>query len=484
MLAADWNGRNALRSHPLDDAATAVDDSGTPLPPDILVDCSIRFPESAGATLFLSSAVASPRGACVTFQATNRTLRPSLLGPPAADPAFQPIAVAAVAGRVTPGVAIPVIPAIPGVSGWVVFGPGAGSTNYSGKFSTLEQSAILPGRARSFTPPLVTSLGVGSTAFGEIVKLLGGNDATIAATTLVDADDNAVRAIAIGLVDDSSGETLKRYVGPCGGRLETETCDPPGIESVNEVPPDAAGDLRIRFIGVNAHPIVDNVGGYVLDVPTMLDEICPPPSRIAVDPNTGSPLDQRNPGNDRIDFRETGLDDVFVALGVFSADAAGAKSRDPVNVNLATATRDASPRWLRVAFAPPPFGGASGVAWGWDAATESFMSARVVVWPDGKTWLELSRQSPAGRIVVADKLAWSPPPASPRLNADAVELTVLLGEPDENNAIRVTVEAASNTFVDRLVGVVPATNHPVYGIVAVGDATTFQTLEVGDDVPD
>ena len=54
VRGADWYDRASLSGWPLDDAATAVDDDGAPLPPQILADMSLRWPLELGAHAFVA----------------------------------------------------------------------------------------------------------------------------------------------------------------------------------------------------------------------------------------------------------------------------------------------------------------------------------------------------------------------------------------------------------------------------------------------
>jgi len=239
MQNLEWYNRNDQRSWPIDETATLLADDGTRLPHNILSDIMLRFPETLGATAFISSVAVSPHIVSVTLQATGD---------------FSPLGTVAVPRPVDIGRHYAIEPADDGVAGWIVFGTGVDEYGtLSMRFSTPAQTAIKAGAARAYRALPVRSIGKLTAGAGleGVVRLFGGDDIKVykdSATV-----DGVLRdVIRIGLADKlgDGHAVLSKYVGSCGQRPESRNCpDAQPIEFINNVAPDCCGNITIEFRG-------------------------------------------------------------------------------------------------------------------------------------------------------------------------------------------------------------------------------------------
>jgi hypothetical protein len=244
-----WYNLNAVRSYPLDDAATSVDDGGNFLPQDLLVDLAIRFPETLGPALYLSAATVTKSLVTCLFQSTAA--------------GFAPAASISLPLPITVSRQYPVTAMADGVGGWVVFGDRAGAPPgpYSGRFSTPAQALISSRCARSYRALPVPGIAKQFIAelLQDVVFLKGGNDIEVVAVTRQIAG-YPTPCIALRLTDTPGRNTLAAYVGPCGQRPESGTCQGTPLQSIGNVIPDCAGNVTIDFRGVTVNPYANGCG--------------------------------------------------------------------------------------------------------------------------------------------------------------------------------------------------------------------------------
>lgn len=270
--AHNFYNLNELRAFPLSDAATTVDNNGVFLPSNLIVDCRIRFPDTAARYAFIGG-----------ITVTDRLISLVILGSDSqtASSGYVPLASLTVTSR-EPFRPYQVTPLYPGVGGWIVFGGGA-NTPYIGRFSGPAQSLLTPRAAEPYPGMPVTSLGklgLASSLTG-LVTILGGTDIEVVKeTVLMGSEDRD--ALIIRLRASTKGENvLSKYLPECGTRPESGTCDRAGIEFVNGVAPDCNGNLQITFSNVTAAPYED-CAGVTLDHELELDQMCPNRDAIVV----------------------------------------------------------------------------------------------------------------------------------------------------------------------------------------------------------
>jgi hypothetical protein len=267
----DWYAGNATRAYPLDDAATARDDAGLELPPQVLVDCRVRFPLALGRYAYVGGLTVGPNIVTAVLLAADNTARP-----PAGTPAGgsgTPLGAVSLPTPVVPFRHYPIRPMADGVGGWLVFGPGIDEP-YSGRFTAPIQSLLLPRVASAYSPlpvPTLGKLGVDPPLAG-VIQLLGATDLEVVQDTR-EIGGAIVDVIILRLVDSLNRNVFGLYAGPCAGRPESGTCTRPAVESINGVMPDCAGDLTLEFRG--AQPLAfAGGGGIALDLALGMAETC------------------------------------------------------------------------------------------------------------------------------------------------------------------------------------------------------------------
>ena len=264
--AHNFYNLNELRAFPLSDAATTVDNDGTFLPADILVDCRLRFPKLAAQYAFLGGITVTPRLVSIVILGSASQNATSDYVPLASLTLLKPLEIFR---------PYAVTPLYPGVGGWVVFGAGTANP-YVGRFSSPGQSLLSPRAGGPYQGMPVTSLGkLGlATSLTGLVTIQGGTDVEVV-KEVVDMGSESRDALVVRLRASTNGDNvLQKYLPECGGRPESGTCDKVGIEFVNGVQPDCDGNLQIVFANLEEAPY-DECAGVTLDYALGLDDVCP-----------------------------------------------------------------------------------------------------------------------------------------------------------------------------------------------------------------
>jgi hypothetical protein len=265
----NWYNLQSTRRYPLDDISTGVDDVGAFIRDDILVDCHIRFPSTLGKYLYVQGLTVSPGLVTAVFGVANDI--DAITG--------TTICAISVMKPVTPYVHYSVKDIVPGVFGWVVFGPGV-SDNFSGRYTTPKQTLLQPRSARAYRPlpiPTIGKLGVGSALEG-IVRLVGAEPVS-ATYEVIDADgdgnpDSPAIVFRLSSLDISADyNPLASFLGPCGQRPESGTCAKTPIETINGVSPDCNGNIDITFADFSYRPF-ETCGGADIVTDVSLAAVC------------------------------------------------------------------------------------------------------------------------------------------------------------------------------------------------------------------
>lgn len=284
-----WYDRNEGTKYPLDDQSTAVDDKNKFLPSNIVVDVNLRWPAHLGDYAYLSAVSVTETLVTVVILAAYAL----------DDSGVSPLAVLSVPRPVDQNRVYALLPQVPGVGGWIVFGPGVEDTPYMGRFSRPRQSRLAPRAASRYRPLPVSSvqaIGADSKLTGvvrlsaltplEIAKEqreIEGVTRDCVVVRLVDgagADGYPVPSQAAEITGYKEQSTFKDFAGPCAGRPESGTCgDPQPIESINGIVPDCDGVLSIEFRGcADVGQIIGNSEcGIVVDCGLGLAVACPAP---------------------------------------------------------------------------------------------------------------------------------------------------------------------------------------------------------------
>ncbi len=289
----DWYALNASRAYPLDEAATLTDDAGNLLPNDVLVDCKLMFPQSAAAYAYLGGLTVTERIVTLTLLGSDVPARQTLCGVDPTDRGlFTPLAAVSLPReQIVVGRHYAVEALLPGVGGWVVFGPGVNNRRgsddryYRGRFSGVSQSMLSLRSARSYLDLPVTSLGrLGNgTALTGLVRLKAGSDLEIVAeTAVIDGETRDVIVFRLKSTTPVGGgrNVFELYRGPCDPRPESGTCLGPVIEQINAAVPDCCGQIAINFLGcARLTPTADG-HGLVIDCGVGLSDVCVGPDEL------------------------------------------------------------------------------------------------------------------------------------------------------------------------------------------------------------
>lgn len=297
---AHWYSRNESQAYPLDETADCIDTKGVYLPPNILVDLNLRYPEQYGPYPFVSAVTVTPLLVTLAIQATDG------YDPPYA---FNPLAVLTVRQPAPEGVQLALTPLLPGVGGWAVLGSGCRDKDHTARLAGPRHGLITRRAARPYRGLPVEGLKRLHAAklLTGVVRLVGDPPIQVVGEDRDIPGVGTRRVVVFRLagLDATDGfiqppETIKasnvfrEFAGPCAGRPESQTCgDPQPIEFVNNVPPDCDGTVTIEFKGC-ASPAKLGDNGIVVDSATSLSRVCVPPFIPAPDGRLPSEYDPYN----------------------------------------------------------------------------------------------------------------------------------------------------------------------------------------------
>ena len=274
----NWYDLQATRRYPLDERSTGQLGTFTafvPLPPlswpgveqlwrdDILVDCHIRFPSTLGNYAFVQGVTITNTLVTLVFGVADG-IDDYLHGPGAAT---SIAAISLPLSEATQSVHHAIKGLVDGVAGWVVFGAGV-KTPFAGRYDSPRQTLISPRCARPYTPlPIPTIKKTGSaTALQGVVQLTAAAPVTCELEEASIGDQTA-QALVFRLVGEVFGvNALKYFLGPCGQRPESNTCEKSAIETINGIRPDCDGNININFAGtgLSYRPFFECGGGDVI----------------------------------------------------------------------------------------------------------------------------------------------------------------------------------------------------------------------------
>lgn len=275
-----WYNLNSLRSYPLDETATGLSNAGTHLPSNLIEDLRLRWPRSLGQFAFISAATVTNHIVTILIEATstlNNDLNDSTL----------------IAGLSLPmsdfvrSQMYRLQSFVPGVGGYIAIGSGA-SNNYTGVFGSPNQSMLTPRAARPYRSPPVPTIRLE----GSTTRLTGIVNITATAPLQIVKESRVIGGVeydnvaVIRLSQDtanidstvSAASVFSRYIGPCGSRVNSKSCNnPQPILSINGVSPDCDGVLTLTFNGCATVGKVSPDNGVVLDCDKGLSTTCKGP---------------------------------------------------------------------------------------------------------------------------------------------------------------------------------------------------------------
>lgn len=262
-----WFVSNTSRSYPVDDTATATDDTGSRLPDDILVDLKLKFPDSMGDIAFVSAMSVSTKLVTVLISAAFRS-SPAVSRPIAAVTTTKPVNVYSI---------VSVQPLEAGVGGWMVYGSGANlRSGYSGRFSFPSQSLLCSKAAQPYSSLPISSVGVLdiTARLTGLVKLQSLDSNLVLAAEDLTLDGVPTRAITLKVTTETNKDSLQAFAGDCGARPESGTCLRSPIETINGISPDCEGKIYLQFSGQVVVSRLADLSGVVLESTLSIDSAC------------------------------------------------------------------------------------------------------------------------------------------------------------------------------------------------------------------
>jgi len=234
----NWQALNELRSYPIEEAASKLSDSGQRLPDDVLVTAKLAFPGGMGARACLSGLTVGPGLVTATFVATNDAFEVP-----------KPLcAISVPKSSLIVHHPYHVQPHATGVAGWVAFGNGVNriSELTSWRFSDASRVPIIKQQARPYKamPLPAISRQYGSSKLSGLIGLRGMGDLVIE-TGVRTIGGQSRRCIIFRLNRTARPTVLADYLGPYGVLPESRTCNFPPIRYINDVEPDAQGNINI-----------------------------------------------------------------------------------------------------------------------------------------------------------------------------------------------------------------------------------------------
>lgn len=270
----NWNNLNTLRPWPFDATATLTDDTGKAVPTEIIADLLLRFPASLGVRAWISALSVTPHlVTCVISSASGDFQTLASISTPL--PQFgQTVHTLRAHG--------------PGIGGWIVWGTDLEQYQGVWRFSSPQQTLLMPRTAWPYTSLPVTTLSIQGMdqPLRDLVKLQAGNDIRI--TKQIREIAGVLReAIVFELDTENTAETgrniLNEYRGPCQTRPESGTCaDGFPIEFINNVAPDCCGRIQIVLTGCVAVSQINENGecGVEIACPITFDDACTREKRL------------------------------------------------------------------------------------------------------------------------------------------------------------------------------------------------------------
>lgn len=273
IINQNWLNSHASRKYPLDDAATGIADTGLQLPDDIILDLHITWPATYGDFAFIGGITITENLVSVIIMAASAI---------DSTAEFTPLGAVTIRKPASSDMQQPIAAMSPGVGGFVSFGDI--SEQIALRFSTAAQSRLTSKTARPYAPLPVQSIGRDGRrdTLAGIVKLVAGIGLQISVETVRLAGE-LVPAIMLQLQENTTNTAFQQYIGPCGGRPESDSCDTPGIQTIGGVAPDCDGNININFrqlVVGNMPECTSLAAGFVIDQGIGLAAVCAPRTKI------------------------------------------------------------------------------------------------------------------------------------------------------------------------------------------------------------
>jgi hypothetical protein len=271
MSNENFYNLNSNRQYPIDDFALFD------APSNILVDCNLVFPRSAGKYCYIRSINIGSSIVDILFYASELPAKPSAKALASApDPLPEDVAIARLS-IVKPYASYKIYqvnPLVAGVVGWCVLGDF--QDVFHKVYTGVQYSQIIPKCGRVSIEPTVTGVEGPNRIFNGIVNLVSSTGLNIAAESFWN-DDDQYRSVNIELIGRDDFNVWAAYSSPVGARPDSSTCNRTGIAGINQVQPDCDGNIEVIFRGGDVKRYAfDDGGGMEVDLPIDINQVCDP----------------------------------------------------------------------------------------------------------------------------------------------------------------------------------------------------------------
>jgi hypothetical protein len=272
----NWYNLNEQRDYPVDDVASALDDSGKRLPMSLITDLQLRWPKELGQYAYVSAA-------SVTEGIVTVMLEVSQTRDNTPDTSTLLAGVSIPKAELSQRKTYSLETFRDKVGGFITFGSGVEEL-FTGKFSTPNQSLLTARAARRLREPPIPTMKIAESAtqLTGLINLVTTPPLQASKETRVIEGTEYDNVIVFRLAEDRATSTTESvyglFAGPCGRRVGSRTCeDPQPIETINGILPDCDGIITIDLRGcaVVGKNVTDC--GVIIDCNLGLSDSCDPP---------------------------------------------------------------------------------------------------------------------------------------------------------------------------------------------------------------
>lgn len=275
---SDFYTDNQNRKYPFHDSSTLNDDSGQVLPDGLLVDLSLTMDSTLGHTAYVSAITKAAGLITVIISASDSGLPIAISKANVGDQSLL------IRHRRTSQLQLEPLTGL--AAGTIILGENfINIPDAAYAFSTPAQSMLTPRTVFSMAIPGDQRIGVYASGINLAGAVSIGNEGDIeVAFEPRTLGSKTVMAAVFRL--KGSSQVLATY-SASQPRPESRTCgDPQPVEAINNVRPDCCGRIFFEFRGCAAPTPIRNHCGVVLECALTLDDVCPPKTSYADQPQT------------------------------------------------------------------------------------------------------------------------------------------------------------------------------------------------------
>jgi hypothetical protein len=271
-----WYNINEQRSYPVDETASAVDDSGVRLPNNFIVDLKLSWSLQYGRYSYISAASAT-EGAVSVLISVCSTLDDNL------NDSRLVAGVTISKDKFQESLTYKLNSFLPGAAGYIVFGSGAQQL-FSGLYANPQQSLLTARAARALPNPTLSRLALqgSATEYSGLLQLIPGAPLRVRKEPQLINGKWQENVLVFGLEDTranaSEQSAFETFSGGCSPRVGSQNCgDPQPLQSINGIRPDCSGNVTLDFRGCAVVGRNSADCGVIVDCNLSLEQSCRPP---------------------------------------------------------------------------------------------------------------------------------------------------------------------------------------------------------------